>query len=740
MEEIAIVVGISDYPEPADRLAFCTADARAVGEVLSRDEYGFQVIPLADEEATRQNIEDFLRFAFEEKPRTLVFYFAGHGCETTFENYLVTYDGEHMREGFPLSELARYADRFAAQGTSVVILLDCCHSGAAVPSAVDGRPLDNRAIEGAFGHDTSARVVIAACRATEESFELDELEHGIFTSALIEALEGGAVDHEGRITVPAVYQLVAHRLRTMAQQPVMRGTIAGDYALGQGFPPRLGSPTPADVVGQLVDDARRFVNEIDISEGSGGAWKTSRFAQAAQQCDGVLEWFKRQEQRHPDIGHNREFEMARQELEGHRRRFAILSEGLKLPKGREVHELLGSGHFGTVYRVEEQGRGTPLAYKVLHTANLSTDDMLRRFMNGYEAMDKLDHPRVVKVYELTEFPLGFFMEFVGGPNFRQIGPVIQKEPVPLVKFLLSVAETVAHAHERSVIHRDIKPENIIAKYSESDGVWEAFLTDFDLAWYSTRSMSSKEAYGALHYAAPEQLMRPGSNEAHLRTVDVFSFGKLCYFAAVAQDPSPLAGPNENDVRRLDVPLEDWPSGKAAAEFLELFKRCVVGDHRRRPQDFTYIIDKLARILFLLRDLDTGRLTPTRMLEELAFALSGLNSPPKLDGASASFSTLSNRTELRVQCDTIDDSTVKVTLVVQPLDRPVFEGSTARQAHDLYRRRVDNAVSSVALKGERVGKVQGDFSFKVSLDSVRLNLSGLTTLQQAVSRILEAAEA
>jgi metacaspase-1 len=89
---VAIVVGVGDYPEPDDRLAFCAGDAIAVAEVLATPEFGFETLTLLDADATLQNIQDLLRVAFEEWPaaETLLFYFAGHSCETAFENFLVT--------------------------------------------------------------------------------------------------------------------------------------------------------------------------------------------------------------------------------------------------------------------------------------------------------------------------------------------------------------------------------------------------------------------------------------------------------------------------------------------------------------------------------------------------------------------------------------------------------------------------------------------------------------------------
>ena len=125
----------------------------------STPEYGFETLTLLDNEATLDNIVELLRFVFEDASRleSLVFYFAGHGCQTPFDNYLVTHDALTLREGLSLGELSRFADRFTASGVPVVILLDCCHAGAAVPSAVDATALTSAAIENAFPKRRSAR-------------------------------------------------------------------------------------------------------------------------------------------------------------------------------------------------------------------------------------------------------------------------------------------------------------------------------------------------------------------------------------------------------------------------------------------------------------------------------------------------------------------------------------------------------------------------------------------------------
>jgi uncharacterized caspase-like protein len=62
--------------------------------------------------------------------------------------------------------------------------------------------------------------VIAASRATEGAIEAGG--QGLFTGALLDALEGGAADHMGFVTAPALYAYVSRRFTAWDQRPVYK--------------------------------------------------------------------------------------------------------------------------------------------------------------------------------------------------------------------------------------------------------------------------------------------------------------------------------------------------------------------------------------------------------------------------------------------------------------------------------------------------------------------------------------
>ncbi len=104
----------------------------------------------------------------------------------------------------------------ALKQQQVLLILDCCHSGdIANPAAMnkDGGKSPLAALR-------ENMTVIAASRATEGAIEAGG--QGLFTGALLDALEGGAADHMGFVTAPALYAYVSRRFTAWDQRPVYK--------------------------------------------------------------------------------------------------------------------------------------------------------------------------------------------------------------------------------------------------------------------------------------------------------------------------------------------------------------------------------------------------------------------------------------------------------------------------------------------------------------------------------------
>ncbi|MCS7054390.1 MAG: protein kinase, partial [Ignavibacterium sp.] len=82
----------------------------------------------------------------------------------------------------------------------------------------------------------------------------------------------------------------------------------------------------------------------------------------------------------------------------------------------EIIERIGIGGMGIVYKARHQFSKKIVAIKSLSPQFAADDDIRRRFINEAHILNKLDHPNIVKVFDLIELPdeLHIVMEYVEG--------------------------------------------------------------------------------------------------------------------------------------------------------------------------------------------------------------------------------------------------------------------------------------------------------------------------------------
>jgi uncharacterized caspase-like protein len=223
----ALLVGIDDYP--ADRLDGCVADARAVERLLRRDDDGavnFDTQLLVSEEAdvTRARLREAIAALFADPADVALLFFSGHGTENDLGGYLVTVDATAYEEGVALADVLALANR-ARHVREVVMIIDSCHSGwlGAVPA------LDNAGASMREGLS-----ILTASRSTQAALEQDG--GGVFTQLVRSALEGGAADILGRVSVASVYAYVDQALGAWDQRPLFKAHVSRTLALRRARP------------------------------------------------------------------------------------------------------------------------------------------------------------------------------------------------------------------------------------------------------------------------------------------------------------------------------------------------------------------------------------------------------------------------------------------------------------------------------------------------------------------------
>lgn len=220
MARRALIVGINTYSAGND-LHACVADAKAMADVLSRHKDGeknFDCIGLLDHMDDGSNItRPRLRVALQELfhfDGEVLLYFSGHGFLSRTGGLLCTSDGMKDDWGIPMQEVVDFATR--SNASQILLILDCCHSGDFANLAT----INTGAGKSPLAILRENMTIIAASRATEPAIEAGG--HGLFTGALLDALEGGAADHMGFVTAPALYAYVSRRFTSWDPRPIYK--------------------------------------------------------------------------------------------------------------------------------------------------------------------------------------------------------------------------------------------------------------------------------------------------------------------------------------------------------------------------------------------------------------------------------------------------------------------------------------------------------------------------------------
>jgi hypothetical protein len=216
----ALVVGIDNYPTTP--LRGCVNDAIAVANVLEKNGDGspnFSVRLLTSDrmQVTTAALHDALDDLFKADADTVLFFFAGHGIinDTTNAGYIVAQDGSRPAWGESLNELLDRANKAHPRIKSTVIILDSCQSGYA--GEVSGLSGVASSIIG------TGVTILTACHREGTASEADG--HGLFTSILLDGLEGGSADVCGRITPASVYSHIDQTLGPWEQRPIYKANV-----------------------------------------------------------------------------------------------------------------------------------------------------------------------------------------------------------------------------------------------------------------------------------------------------------------------------------------------------------------------------------------------------------------------------------------------------------------------------------------------------------------------------------
>ena len=211
---------------------------------------------------------------------------------------------------------------------------------------------------------------------------------------------------------------------------------------------------------------------------------------------------------------------------------------------------LGHGGMARVYLGLDNRLKRYAAIKTIDKPLRAEEDYIKRFEYEAQAIARLEHPHIVRVYRYGESAgtLYLAMQYIKGASLDSVLASYEQEgtfmePEDILRIIRQLCLALDYAHSKGVIHRDVKPSNIML-----DEAGNVFLADFGLSFY--REMNTQdEVFGTPRYMAPEQVI--SSNQVVPQS-DLYAVGIILYEMLTGQTPFTAADPLQIARMQLEV--------------------------------------------------------------------------------------------------------------------------------------------------------------------------------------------
>jgi serine/threonine protein kinase len=275
-----------------------------------------------------------------------------------------------------------------------------------------------------------------------------------------------------------------------------------------------------------------------------------------------------------------------------------------------VHERIGHGTSGTIYRAEHVTLRRRVAIKVLHH-ELSRDDLaVERFRREATSVGEIDNEHIVEIHDFGRTPDGrlyLAMELLDGET---LDVVLARDHQLSVEratdVLIQAGEALMEAHAIGYVHRDIRPRNLFLTTRRTKANFVKLL-DFGLAKLvetdsHAASTSLGMTFGDPRYMSPEQ----ARGDRIDRRADIYQLGCIAYEMLTGSPP--FVGTKVFDVLSKHVSAVPVPLPQRRPGIPMWLEAAVARMLAKKPDDRFATTSRMVEAL--RRGLETGEVMET----------------------------------------------------------------------------------------------------------------------------------
>ena len=262
-------------------------------------------------------------------------------------------------------------------------------------------------------------------------------------------------------------------------------------------------------------------------------------------------------------------------------------------KGYRLLRVINHGGMSIVYLGEQLALSREVAVKVMQPQALADEVSRRRFENEVRTIARLEHPHIVRIYELGRTLDGlpyFTMPHLARGHLGQRSFIRDDHGIDearVVEIVRALFDALQYAHSRGVVHRDVKPENVL--FDDAD---RPLLADFGIALrrgFGPRMTAAGLAVGSTAYMAPEQ----GRGEEVDGRADLYSLGVMIWEMLAGNLPFQAADALSMAVMHAQNPIPKLPPH--LRHWQRFMNRALAKQPSQRFQDVAQMREAMARI-------------------------------------------------------------------------------------------------------------------------------------------------